>query len=349
MPIVIANPGITIPSGSNPGVDLATFPFVVEALQAGGVTLTPPQRAIVPALITAASREVARFCGRPIAAGTYTEIVGPEGTRLDRGEPAVARLSYFPVIDVIRCASGRTTALLVRNTDTTTNQEAALQFTTAGDVEYFDLVYTGIKLVRTASGAVSSETVAWPASPPYMTIAQLAAAIGGLGAGWRATAQASAASRPDLSLLPVNYLVGVREPKNALGPGAALDVFSGPPPSYDIDRRTGLLRYYGCAGWGTAAGAWGDPFGASWADGAAGAWDDAPQIQVTYTAGFATIPENLQRTCAELVKASLERLGTDSLIQSESAGSYHYTVRESVATLPDWAFQVLSVYKDWQV
>lgn len=344
MPIVLANPGITIPSGSNPGVDLATFSYVVEALQAGGLTLTTPQLAIVPALITASSREVARFCGRPIAAGTYTEIVSPEGTRLDRGEPAVAKLSYFPVIDVIRCASGRTTALLVQNTDTTSNQEATLQFTTAGDVEYFDLVYTGIKLVRTASGGVNSDTVSWPVSPPYMTIAQLAAAIGGLGGGWRATAQSSS-SRPDLSLLPANYLVGVREPKNAFNPGATLDVFTGPPPSYDIDRRTGLLRYYGCPGWGTAAGAWGDPFGASWADG----WEDAPQIQVTYSAGFTTIPENLQRTCAELVKASLERLGTDSLIQSESAGSYHYTVRESVATLPDWAFQVLSLYKDWQV
>jgi hypothetical protein len=57
-------------------------------LEAGGMSLTSAQSEALPTLITAASREVQRFLGRLIPLAAYTEIVTPEGTRQDRGEPA---------------------------------------------------------------------------------------------------------------------------------------------------------------------------------------------------------------------------------------------------------------------
>lgn len=325
-------------------VDLISAAYATSALAAGGVTLSTAQSAILPTLITAASREIIRHCGRQFGPVTYDEIVTPEGGRQDRGEPASVQLSYFPVQAVARVMTGRATVLTVSNVDAATNQMASVAFTVSGDVEYNDLAYTGLSLSRTASGVITATSLAFDG---YATVGALAAAINGLGSGWRASVASN--STPSPALFASADLVGVREPKNAFTPGAALDVFTQAASSYDIDRATGILRCYGLdgIGWG-AGGAWGPPFGAPW-DGL-GDWGGGAvgctQYRVTYTAGFLTIPESLQQVCAELVKATLERLNTDSTLASETTGNYSWTARAVVDTLPEWALQVLSYYKD---
>src|SRR5215212_2803300 len=104
-------PVVPAPIVSSP-IDLATGSYVTGVLAAGGTTLSDEQSSILASLITAASREIIRFCGnRPFAQQAFTEIVTPEGTRQDRGEPAGARLARFPVVSILRCATGRTPAI----------------------------------------------------------------------------------------------------------------------------------------------------------------------------------------------------------------------------------------------
>src|SRR6476646_8495657 len=106
-------PVVPAPIVSSP-IDLATGAYVTSVLAAGGVTLSGEQSAILTSLITAASREIIRFCGnRPFAQQAFCETVVPEGNRQDRGEPATARLARFPVVSVTRCATGRTPALRI--------------------------------------------------------------------------------------------------------------------------------------------------------------------------------------------------------------------------------------------
>jgi hypothetical protein len=323
-------------------VDLITGTFALQALGAGGVSLSDYQQQILPVLITAASREIARFCARVFALTTYDEIVSIVGGRQERGEPATARLSGFPVASVSRCNTGRSTVLSIANTDRSTNQFATAAFATTGDVEYLDLVVTGLVLSRTAGGVTTPATLSYS---DYATVAALAAAINALGGGWSATV---ASGTPSPGLYAPAELVGAREPKNAFSPGVGLDVFTTPASGYDIDRPAGIMRCYGDpGGW---AGVLGDPSFGSSADGFGGygggpARGDA-QYRVTYQAGFAVIPESIQLVCAEVVQLMFGRLATDSALKSETADRYSWTARDAVANLSDGARQTLTLYKD---
>src|SRR4051812_1791973 len=101
------------PLASPDPIDLVTGPFAASVLSAGGVTLGTAQAAILGTLVTAASREIIRYCNRPFALQAFDEILAPEGGRQDRGEPASATLSYFPVVTISRCNTGRSTVLQI--------------------------------------------------------------------------------------------------------------------------------------------------------------------------------------------------------------------------------------------
>lgn len=335
--------GVTPVANPSP-VDLITSTYASQVLAAGGVTLSGQQSAILPTLITAASREIIRYCSRQFALTSYTEIVIPEGGRQDRGEPASAKLSAFPVQSVASVLTNRATVLTIRNTDAATNQFASVAFSVTGDVEYLDLAYTGLVLSRTASGVTTATTLSFAG---YVTLGALAAAINALGSGWNASVQSN------YNLHPSASLVGVREPKNALSNGACLDLFTTPATSFDIDRASGILRCYGGqggSGLGGFYGAFGDPAFAAMdgMGGYGGAWGWG-QYQVSYSAGWATIPENLQQVCAEVVKGMYARLNTDPSLKSESADKYSYALRDVISTLPEWATTTLGYYKDWKV
>lgn len=329
-------PVVPTPITNPDPIDLITSSYATNVLLAGGVALTAAQVAILGNLITAASREMIRYCSRKFGVQTYVEIVTPEGTRQDRGEPASAKLSAFPVQSVASVMTGRSPVLTVSNTDPATNQLASVAFTLTGDVEYLDLTFTGLSLNRTASGVTTVTTLSFST---YVTLQALADAVNALGGGWNAQVQ------PNVRLHPTTSLIGVREPKNALSPGAVLDLFTTSATRYDIDRSTGILR---CYGWGGSG--FGEPSGACWeglgGDGSSGGWG---QYQVRYAAGWNTIPENLQQVCAEVVKGIYARLDGDPSLKSESADRYSWTAKDAMTNLPDWATTVLGFYKDWSV
>lgn len=335
--------GADIPSNPSP-IDLITSTYANQVLTAGGVTLTGPQAAILPNLITSASREIARYCNRLFPLTTYTEILTPEGGRQDRGEPASAKLSAFPVQSVTSVMCGRSGVLTIKNTDTATNQFAQVAFAVTGDVEYLDLAYTGLTLSRTASGVTAADTVTFAAN---VTLAALATAINAIGGGWSATVQAS------YGLYPSASLVGVREPKNALSNGARLDLFTQPASSYDVDRQAGILRCYG-NGWGSGLGGFGGGYGDVWGDsldgvGGYGGTLGWGQYQCTYTAGWSSIPEQLQLVCAEAVKIMFARLDGDPSLKSESADKYTWAAKDSLANLSEDSMRTLMYYKSWSV
>lgn len=329
----------TAPPANPSPVDLITSAYAVQVLAAGGITLTTGQEAILSTLITAASREIIRYCNRQFALTTYTDILTPEGTRQDRGEPASAKLSAFPVQSITSVLTNRSTVLTIKNTNTTTNQFASVAFTLTGDVEYLDLVYTGLTLSRMASGVTTTNTLTFAAN---VTLGALATAINAIGGGWNATVQSN------YSLYPSASLVGVREPKNALSNGACLDLFTTPADSYDIDRASGIMRCYGNTGGGIGGfyGAFGDAFEGTGGYGGSMGWG---QYQLTYAAGWSTIPENLQQVCAEVVKGMYARLDGDPSLKSETADKYSYTLRDVISTIPDWARDLLMYYKSWGV
>jgi hypothetical protein len=248
-------PAVPTPLATPDAIDLITSAYAASVLSAGGVTLTTAQATILSSLVTAASREIIRYCSRKFGLQSYTEILTPEGGRQDRGEPASAKLSAFPVQSVTSVLTNRSTVLTITNTDTSTNQFASVAFSATGDVEYLDLTYTGLTLSRTASGVTSTSVLLFADN---VTLASLAAAINALGNGWSATVQSN------YGLFPSASLVGVREPKNALSTGATLDLFTQPASSYDVDRSTGILRCFGWAGngsgYGGFYGAFGDAF-----------------------------------------------------------------------------------------
>lgn len=332
-------PVVPVPISDPDPIDLATGSYVSQVLLAGGVTLNTAQAAILGKLITAASREIIRYCNRKFGLATYTEIVPPEGTRQDRGEPASAKLSAFPVQSVASVLTGRSGVLTVKNGDTSTNQFATVAFTISGDVEYHDLTYVGLSLSRTASGATTAVSLAFSS---YVTLESLSAAINSLGNGWSATVQSSYEKFPSASL------VGVREPKDALSNGATLDMFTKAASGYDIERATGIVR---CGLGGGGFGGWGgDPWNNAWdgLGGCGGSWGWG-QLRVEYTAGWSVIPENLQQVCAEVVKGMYARLDGDPSLKSETADKYSWTAKDAVTNLPEWATSVLGYYKDWSV
>jgi|GEM_PF-2590116 len=330
--------------------DLITSDFATKAMAAAGYPLSDAQQAILPTLITAASKEIQRFCNRLFVLLPFDEIVTPEGGRQDRGEPASAKLTYYPVQSLSQVYTGRATSLLIQNTDQTNNQYATVQFAFTGDVDYFDLQYTGLQFNRINSGSLVPTNLAFAS---YPTIQHMADAINALGHGWQATVQGSGAS-PNIGQFPSAGLVGVREPKSAFSPGVGLDLFAQAATSYDIDRSTGIMRCYGWNGFGAGwGGGWGDPFGASW-DGL-GDWGGGQlgwsQYWVSYEAGYKTVPEPIQIVCATLLKNLFQRWALNPYVQSETlAGAEHsITFRQELMLLTPDLLQILTTYKDFSV
>jgi hypothetical protein len=338
MPITLSP--ITPPSP----IDLTTGAYVAAVLSAGGTTLTAAQDAVLGSLLTAASREIIRFCGgRLFGSQRMDEFVVPEGYRYDRGEPATAKLAGFPIVGQPVIRTGRTTALTVTNTDRGTNQYASVAIAYTGEEEFRVLTYTGLILSRTASGATTTNSLTFAT---YTTVGAMKTAINALGGGWSA-ALGSSGGPADISLFPSSELVGALTPQEAFSPGASLDLFAQTASGCRVDRQTGILSVSpggsrgGYGNWGYGADDWGYE-GSSGLPG----W---PEYRCTYSAGFATVPENLQLVTAEVVQLMLNRLAQDSSLKSETTGKFTWVARDVLGNLSDGAMATLNYYKDWKV
>lgn len=220
----------------------------------------------IGSLIDAVSAAVIRYCRRDFVSATFDELYrGDGGPRL--------LLRQYPILSVARVATDPSVVLQVKNTDTTTNQRATASVTS-----------TGLTLVRVASGVTTSNTsVTWAGNA---TLAAVADAVNALGAGWSATAIAGHTLRASADL---HYPQGAF---NALGTHASFKLHTTELTDYATDAQRGWLSR-------------GDVQGVDWylplVEG--GIWHPEQEYRVLYTAGYATVPEDVQEACAQWVSA----------------------------------------------
>lgn len=325
-------------------LDLIDSTTCTNMLAAGNLTLATAQTAVLPTLITAASREIQKEINRIIPATNYDDVVNLTMGRPDRGEPATASLRQYPVNGSPLVWGNRTNALTIQNTDTVGNQVAHVAFTTVGDPE-IQLTYTGLTLTRIASGVVTTNTITWATNPPYGTVQQVSDAVNAVGGGWSCT---PALGTPSPGLYPSALLLGIREPKNAFSPGASLSIFSAPLTASSIDRETGILSV--TAGMNWYPGGFAFALSSGWPD------SDDPdypnqgsQVRVQWNAGYATIPAAFQVFVTETIRYLFMRLRYDGLFKSETILDYSYEIRQAMHALPDAVWAAIMKYKNWKL
>ena len=156
---------------------------------------------------------------------------------------------------------------------------------------------TGVTLTRVASGVSSASTVTFAAN---VTLTALAAAINALGNGWSATlASSDFANRASADL---RALQGAYAAKDS---AAELTIHLQELAGYDSDPPHGFLTR--SDGWKGGSQSW----------------------RVIYTAGYASVPEDVQEACAQWVAILFWQTKRDP-------GLAHETVTGSVARTPHW-------------
>lgn len=141
-------------------IDLVSVSQVASAFLASGasgVTLSATQTAYCSTLITAASDAIQRHLGRWLAVRDYLEIKDVLQGQWDKNEPDFCTLTQFPIQvstlnPIVTVRSGRTTAIVISNTNTTANQRAYFYLRTVGEPEFGLPRPIGITLVTWASG-----------------------------------------------------------------------------------------------------------------------------------------------------------------------------------------------------
>lgn len=222
------------------------------------------------------------------------------------GDPASGRLllRQFPIISIARLAYGPTTVLRIKNTSAT-NQRATVAVTG-----------TGLSLTRVASGVSSTDTsVTWAA---HVTLSAVATAVNALGNGWSATvADTTYNNRASADLRAVQGAL------NAKDVDAELKIHVQELTSFDLDAERGELIVRSP-----------DDLVIS---GGVNAW------RVIYTAGFATVPEDVQEACAQWVAALFWQTKRDPGLAQESvpaAGG-----RSPFSIIPPGAKALLAPYR----
>lgn len=224
-------------------------------------------------------------------------------------------LRQYPVLSVQSIRSCLATVLKVINNNIALNQQARVSVTS-----------TGLALFRMASGVGSTDTSITFAGSA--TLSAVAAALNSLGNGWSAQVAGNYGSWPAADL---------RSPQGALpacGQFAELKMHTVELAGYQIDERRGwLLRAPA-----TDADQPEDP-----------AWPIGSSFRAQYTAGYTTIPDDVQEACAELVATWFQQRGRDlSLLREDLANTYHYQA-DSQFQLPRRIQALLRPYRNQRV
>lgn len=166
---------------------------------------------------------------------------------------------------------------------------------------------TGVILTSIASGVTTTTTLLFAT---YPTLTTLAAAIAGT-SGWTATVTAT------YDTWPSSYL---RQPQGALGAAtgntrsvAELLIYTDELPAARIDYDEGTI-------WGFFP-------------------EGVQQVEVRYTAGYATIPDAVQQACCMVVKTMNDQSKNDATLQYEKLGDYSWGRRtDQLITLENAIF-----------
>lgn len=220
----------------------------------------------IAALVTAVSKAIKRYCRREFDSQNLDELYSGNGDfRL--------LLNQYPVISVSRVAAGPKTVLTIKNSSSS-NQRATAAVTSSG-----------LSLTRVVSGSSTTDTSVSFAGNP--TIQAVANAVNALGNGW-------SASVPDstYALWASADLRAIQGSLDAKNVDAPLRLFADDIDDYEVDTVRGwLLRGHRGLGWEEDIGAY-------------AGWDcGVDNFRVIYTAGYSTVPEDVQEACAQWVAA----------------------------------------------
>lgn len=264
----------------------------------------------ISTLITAASRAIRQYCSRDFVSTAYDELYNGTGQRR-------LVLREYPIISVQSLRYRPVTVLKIINS--LANTPIARVAVTA----------TGLTLVRVTSGVVTTVSVTFAAN---ITVGALITAINAIGSGWSAVT-ASYDTWPSAD---------IRFPQGSLtaaGQFAEIKMHTYELAGYQIDERRGwLLR----------AIPYTDPellhpedlifpVGIN-------------NFRVQYTAGYATIPEDIQEACAELVMTWFLQRGRDLTISSETVmGARQYAIQPTRGLIPERIRSIIRPYKKHRV
>lgn len=302
--------------------DLVTVPYAHAALADSGLADT--QLDFLPTAISFASDAVRQWCHRWFTRRTLTREFVPsyDGRVL---------LPEMPINEITRVACDKSLALTVSNTSSS-NQQARCYFATTGD-RTSGLTITGLTLVSVSSGVSTTNTLLFAT---YTTISSLATAIAALGSGWSATVNNS------LGSWGTDQIVGGDTGQGCLvGQGGLLYVYASDASDYSMDWGTGMV-YLGTSG--SPASLDNPAWGPGWMTTLD--YPTQPQrVQITYDAGYDTIPAAVQQATCEVARQALLRLATDETLRSESAEGYSYTLGNPIEALTLAARQMLAQYR----
>jgi hypothetical protein len=259
---------------------------------------------VIATLIAAASKAVQRYCRRDFASTSYDELYRAPAD-------GVLYLRQYPVISVQSVRANPLTVFQVKNSDTSTNQQARVSVTG-----------TGLSLVRVASAVKTTNTVTFAANA---TLNALKAGVDALGSGW--TSQVASA----YGAWPSADLKGLQGARNAAGRWADLKLHVDELSDYEIDDRLGCLS-------GTFLSGGREPA------------EDFGSLRVQYTAGYATVPEDVQEATAQLVATWFQNRGQHmGLIHESSGGVYAYSRDAYRTELPNHIRAILDPYRNYRV
>jgi hypothetical protein len=303
--------------------DLVTQPQLAAYLS--GLELSPAQQGELPALAASASRAVRQFCRRAFTLTTFDELYTVDSPSRD------LVLNQYPVATVSRVATNPTAVLTVANNDAATNQRAVVGLATTGDWET-GLAVTGVTLTRWASGVAVVSPV--PLATLH-TVADLVAAINGVGGGW------SALAATGYALWPVFDLAGAGTWPALNGNAASLRAHVD-DLDYALDAGAGVLSLGTPSGDPTDSPRWGPAWPGEVAD--TQTYGGVGGVRVVYSAGYATVPADLTQYAAEVVKAAIERFEMNTSVKSESDGVLSWTARDGLLPIPPGVQSALSTY-----
>lgn len=259
--------------------------------------------AYLESIIGYASGAIEKYCMRKFASASYISYQSGGGFPYQQ-----LQLRQFPVTAINRIGTCPTGVITINNSSSS-NQRATVstQIDSNGATASVTLL--------SVNSAVPTTVVL--TAPAYPTLQQLANAVIALGNGWGASVYTGYAQWATADLRPLEGAA------TALGAGTTLAI-------YIEDYTSNILA----GGWGPWTGC--DISSEAWRlDQEAGIVtgyfpQGTSNIRVDYTAGFVTIPEDIQQQVLRLCAMQYESDRRDSAVLNQKIGPYSVTFSEKV-------------------
>lgn len=303
---------------------------LITSARAGYNLPASPNASLVSALIAACSTAISRYCKRQFVQQTYDELYNGNAQRQ-------LILRNYPLLSVQSVRYRPVTVVKITNTIANTPQARA------------SVTSTGLSLNRTTSGVNTTDTsITWAGN---VTLQALVNAVNALGSGWSAqllsdTSVYNPANLPSSDLYCPNGISGANDP-GVEGQGA-LQCVGG---SYaELKMHTYELQGWQAdtrQGWLLRAIPYTDPEllhpeDLIWPLG-------VNNFRIQYTAGYATVPSDIQEACAEWVAALYNLAQRDPALlhqvpQSGTTSGWGKVVSGKYGP-PDHVRAILNLYK----